>query len=531
VRARIHPFGLLTVLAIALAAGSGVPIVGASSDTRAGDRPALADLTRVNPDPGTGRVPAAELRAGPAARTDLPVRVLDRSGAELMTEQPVAEVVIEPGADPEAVAAALAPLRAAVPAATLQANLDAAQGKPVVAAVLRADDPDDIRAALAALPHVALVPRTRLLPVDRALTSPALSGLSDLWLRHADLLAGWATTPQPVADAPAVPPPAADAATESAPPVPPVPVSAPASTADITSTIDPDLQRLANEALQPVATPAAMVVLQPSTGDVLAVAQNALADVQGPIALTGLYPPGSTFKIVTVSAALQNGLAAPDTVVGCPAFHVMGERRIPNFENFDLGEVPLRTAFAKSCNTTMAGLAEHLPPDALTDTAAQLGLGLDYVVPGLTTVTGSVPRAEGTALRVEEGIGQGLVTASPFGMALVAAALARGGRIAPALIAGKPGVPDRDPADLPPAIADQLRAMMRETVLAGTGVRLRDVPDLLGKTGTAEYLDDRPAHGWFVGIDGDLALAVFVADAGTAAPALDVAGRFLRPLP
>src|SRR4029077_10122341 len=57
---------------------------------------------------------------------------------------------------------------------------------------------------------------------------------------------------------------------------------------------------------------------------------------------------------------------------------------------------------------------------------------------------------------------------------------------------------------------------------------LQDIPGLLGKTGTAEYIDNTHAHGWFVGIDGDLALAVFVSDAGSSGPAVDAAGRFLR---
>jgi len=51
---------------------------------------------------------------------------------------------------------------------------------------------------------------------------------------------------------------------------------------------------------------------------------------------------------------------------------------------------------------------------------------------------------------------------------------------------------------------------------------------LLGKTGTAEYIDDQHAHGWFVGIGDDVALAVFVSDAGSSVPAVDVAGSFLR---
>src|SRR5690606_17790974 len=129
---------------------------------------------------------------------------------------------------------------------------------------------------------------------------------------------------------------------------------------------------------------------------------------------------------VTVSAALQAGGVNVDTVLPCPGRASIEGRTIPNDNGFDLGAVPLHTAFARSCNTTMAELGVRLPADGLTAAAAQLGLGVDYVTPGLTTVTGKVPAAQNPAQRVEASIGQGAVTASPFGMALVAASLAHG---------------------------------------------------------------------------------------------------------
>ncbi len=128
---------------------------------------------------------------------------------------------------------------------------------------------------------------------------------------------------------------------------------------------------------------------------------------------------------------------------------------------------------------------------------------------------------------MEYGIGQGQVTASPFGMALVAAAMAHGSVPSPTIVAGQPGARSRS-APLPASVDDQLKSMMRETISTGTATQLQDIPDMLGKTGTAEYIDNTHAHGWFVGIDGDLALAVFVSDAGSSGPAVDAAGRFLR---
>ncbi|GAA3167608.1 hypothetical protein GCM10020255_054080 [Rhodococcus baikonurensis] len=230
---------------------------------------------------------------------------------------------------------------------------------------------------------------------------------------------------------------------------------------------------------------------------------------------------------MTTSAALQAGVATPDTVLPCPGTENIEGRQIPNDDEFDLGSVPLHTAFAKSCNTTMARMAVGLPADALHKAALQFGLGVDYVTPGLTTVTGNVPDANTPAERVESAIGQGTVTATPFGMALVAASIANGTTPAPMLVKGQPGVADQTVVPAPAEVTEQLRVMMRETVTGGTATSLQDIPGLLGKTGTAET-EGGPAHGWFVGIKGDLAFAVFIAGADSSSPAVQVAGTFLR---
>jgi hypothetical protein len=458
----------------------------------------------IAPGLATGPLSYSTLTPDPAAR------VLDRTGAELLTQQVATLVNVSPGADVNAVAALLNPIDAGITAESLQPQLNAANGQPVTAVTLRAEDLAPIEEQLSAMPNVTLAPQTRLLTTDKALTSPTLSGLSDLWQRATDDATGWAVSAK------------AANGSERVGGQDPKPV------ADIASTLDIGMSRAAEDALARISTPAAMVVIRPSTGDLLAVGQNPAADAEGPIAMTGLYPPGSTFKAVTVSAALQAGQVTPDSVVACPGSENIEGRQIPNDDNFDLGQVPLHTAFARSCNTTMGRLAVNLPPDGLTKAAAQLGLGIDYTAPGMTTVTGKVPVADTAALRVEEGIGQGTVTASPLGMALVAATLARGSVPAPTIVAGQPGKPDHAPDPLPAGVDDQVKSMMRETITNGTATALQDIPGLLGETGTAEYIDNTHAHGWFVGIDGDLALAVFVSDAGSSGPAVEAAGRFLR---
>ncbi|MEV6364521.1 penicillin-binding transpeptidase domain-containing protein [Nocardia asteroides] len=454
---------------------------------------------------------APGLELGPLSYSPVypkPARVLDSSGGDLMTQQVVTLVNLAPDADLAAVAGLLA--AHGLTEATLRADLAAAQGKPVTAVALREADIAPVQQALTGVRGVTLAPQTRLLTVDKALAGPTTAGLAELWQQQADKAAGWAVRAQTAEGTQRI------AGPDASP------------TTDIASTLDIDLQNAAEAALTPLTQPAAIVALRPSTGEVLAVAQNAPADAQGPIALTGLYPPGSTFKTVTVSAALQAGGVTVDTVLPCPGRATIEGRTIPNDDGFDLGQVPLHTAFARSCNTTMAELGVRLPADGLTAAAAQLGLGVDYVTPGLTTVTGKVPSAPNPAQRVESSIGQGTVTASPFGMALVAASLAHGSAPAPSIVRGQPGTADRAAAPVPATVTSQIETMMGETVTAGTATALRDIPGLLGKTGTAEYLDDEHAHGWFVGIDGDLAFAVFVADAGSSGPAVEAAGRMLR---
>ncbi|AYJ47928.1 penicillin-binding transpeptidase domain-containing protein [Rhodococcus sp. P1Y] len=439
-------------------------------------------------------------------------KVFDGTGVELMSQQVVTLVNVDATADPAAVASYLTPIVPGITADSIARDQAGAQGNTVTLVSLRQSDLDPIAAPLAAVPGVTLAPQTRLLTTDRALASPALTGVSELWQQQLDENKGWSIqavkgdgTVDQLAGIDASPAP------------------------DIATTLDSALQLKAENALASLPQQAAIVALQPSTGNVLAVAQNVAADSEGPIALTGLYPPGSTFKTVTTSAALEAGTATPDTILPCPGTENIEGRQIPNDDNFDLGDVPLHTAFAQSCNTTMGRLGVGLPADGLQQVAQQYGLGVDYVTPGLTTVTGSVPLADTPAARVESAIGQGQVTASPFGMALVASTIAGGSLKPPTLVSGQPGVADKTVQPVDAAVAEQVKTMMRETVTAGTATQLRDIPGLLGKTGTAEFgPNNEGAHGWFVGIQGDLAFAVFVAGGQSSAPALEAAGRFLR---
>ncbi|MCT2581910.1 penicillin-binding protein [Actinophytocola sp. S1-96] len=293
----------------------------------------------------------------------------------------------------------------------------------------------------------------------------------------------------------------------------------------LTATLSRRVQRAAQAAVDARSLPAMLVAIQPSTGDVLAVAQNGAAG-DAPVALNGLYPPGSTFKVATAAAILESGAAGPDTVLPCPGEVTVGQRTVHNAD-FALGDVPLRTAFAHSCNTTFAALAADLPPSSLAGAADRLGLGADFGIPGITTEAGSVRPAAGGAERVENSIGQGTVRVSCFGLAVLTATVASGQAVTPRLWRELDTSVNAGYQAPSPDVVAALRAMMREVVSAGTGSALAGYGEVAGKTGTAQVGDGSRAHGWFVGYRGDLAFATLVLDASTSAPALEVTGAFL----
>ncbi|MFI5612919.1 penicillin-binding transpeptidase domain-containing protein [Amycolatopsis sp. NPDC051903] len=294
------------------------------------------------------------------------------------------------------------------------------------------------------------------------------------------------------------------------------------------STLSTAVQTAAQSAVDSYKGKAVIVAIQPSTGGLLAVAQNAAAGT-GPSALNGLYAPGSTFKIATATAALEAGVVTKDSQVPCPLTARIGTRTISN-EGFDLGTTTVHKAFARSCNTTFGQLASQLPPDALEKAASQYGLNADFDIPGLTTEMGKVVAASGADEQVEDGIGQGTVQVSPLGEALMAATVAAGKAVTPKLWQGSGGTETtvNDGYHAPPAsVLASLRTMMREVVTGGTATGLARSGTVYGKTGTAQFGSGAEAHGWFVGYRGDLAFSVFLEGSNDSGPAVTLGAKFL----
>ena len=302
----------------------------------------------------------------------------------------------------------------------------------------------------------------------------------------------------------------------------------------IVLTLDSGIQQAAEAALLPVGQPAVLLAMQPSTGELLAVAQNAPANAQGTPALTGQYPPGSTFKVVTATAAIDRGLITPGRPTPCPGVFEIDGRAIRNSHDFALGDVDSTLAFAKSCNTTFASLATQMPPDALPVAASDYGIGLDFVMDGLTTLTGKVPDATSSVQKAENGFGQGQVLITPFAAVLMAATAQHGTMPMPVLIRGTTTTVDKPAPVRSPQVQQGIQTFMKAVVDEGTGQGLEAFGDVYAKTGTAEFTAEdgtNHAHAWTVGYRGDLAFAALIVGGEDSVFTNQVISRFLGALP
>ena len=370
--------------------------------------------------------------------------------------------------------------------------------QPLSLITLRQTDHDRVAGAVGTLPGVVITPQAELLPTDDSFAPGIVGEVKKAVVDELDGQAGWRVV--------SVNQNGVDVDVLNEVPGEPAP--------SVTISLDRAVQNAAqNAVINATGKKAMIVVIKPSTGEILAVAQNAAADTEGLIATTGLYPPGSTFKIVTAGAAIERDMATPNTLLGCPGVMDIGHRTVPNYGGFDLGTVPMSRAFASSCNTTFAELASRMPPRGLTQAAAQYGIGPDYQIEGITTVSGSVPPTVNLAERTEDGFGQGKVVVSPFGMAMAAATVAAGKTPVPQLIEGRQTIVTGDQTPITPKMLDGLRPMMRLVVTNGTADDLQSAGDVSGKTGEAEFSGG--SHSWFAGYRGDMAFAALIVGGGS----------------
>jgi len=324
-------------------------------------------------------------------------------------------------------------------------------------------------------------------------------------------------------------------------------------THDITLTIDAPLQARVARILEKYAERsatghAAAVVLDPDTGDILATASYPAPDASNTGAASkrqvaaideeetdalfdrarfGLYPPGSTFKVVTAAAALREDAALGRTTFMCALqpdgragakVSGWGVIRDDELDRDAHGTIDMHDGIVHSCNAYFAQLAVRVGAQPMLDTAHLLGISIAR--------DDSLARVRATLAHA--GYGQGDVVATPLRMARVAASIASSGVLRDARIE-KSSTPAAAHLLLKPDAASLLGRDLRDAVVSGTGKSLSGHPwRIAGKTGTAE-VSGAPSHAWFIGYapfdraEKRVAFAVIIENAGyggrAAAPA------------
>jgi len=244
--------------------------------------------------------------------------------------------------------------------------------------------------------------------------------------------------------------------------------------APLRTSISPSIQRAAVAALG--GQLGGIVAMQPSTGQILAVAG---------LGLDALQPPGSTFKMITVTGVLTAKIATPHTVFPYATYATLDGVRLNNANGEECGGT-LELAFAVSCNSVFTPLGVRLGASRLVATAEGFGFNHPSGVPG--AVESTLPAAGEIQGELDVGstaIGQGQVLASPLEMATVAATVADdGARPQPTFLPEKAAPGARA---MSPSVARTVRRLMIGVVREGTGTSAA-IPGVTvaGKTGTAE---------------------------------------------
>lgn len=331
--------------------------------------------------------------------------------------------------------------------------------------------------------------------------------------------------------------------------------------ASVHLTLDPAAQQAALDGLRQAGDAGAVVALEPSTGQVLAAASlptydaNTLSDLDGDVsgeyyatlesdeanqpllfrAFNERYPPGSTFKVVTAAAALEEGFSPGDTM-DAPAElpRPEGGNPLPNAFGGpcnDGAPDTLANSLEISCNTSFANWAMELGPDAMSEQAEAFGFNQEGFETPLPVTESLYPYPEGQNQLFDSGIGQGLIETTPLQMAMVAAGVANGGEVMRPYLVDSVRGPDLseivsgDPSSMGRAVssgtASQLTDMMVQ-VTEGDNATGRNaaIPgtQVAGKTGTAESGEGRRTHNWFVSFapadDPEVAVAVVIEEGG-----------------
>jgi hypothetical protein len=292
------------------------------------------------------------------------------------------------------------------------------------------------------------------------------------------------------------------------------------------TTLGASAQAAAEKAVKRYAQ-SSVVAVKPSTGEVLAVANNRTDGWNA--AFLGEVAPGSTMKIVSAATLIDLGLTTASGPATCPPEATWQSQTFHNLKGLAPNEnATLSESFARSCNTAFVKFADDVEVDSLTKEAQdRFGLGRDNWKVGIPSFDGSVPASGGpdTAANL---IGQGQVQMSPLDMASVTATAITGRFRQPVIV--PLSLDDREPATaqgLSANTVSQLRAMMNRTATSGTaaGVMAQLSGSIGAKTGSAEVDGKAVANSWFTGYRDDIAAAAMTEGGGHGS---DAAGPVVR---
>jgi cell division protein FtsI/penicillin-binding protein 2 len=258
-----------------------------------------------------------------------------------------------------------------------------------------------------------------------------------------------------------------------------------------------------------------MVVIQPSTGRILAVANNAGSN---DFALTAQVAPGSTMKVITSAALFNSGVLTPSTPVECPATVTITGITYHNDKNETLpAGTPFVNDFAQSCNNAFTQQYPHLTGANSLAATAKTYFGLNTKwnigIPGVSASYFDAPSSATGSELAQEAFGEGRLTASPIAMASVAATVAAGSFHQPILLEHAKQV---TATPLPANTVTSLKQVMRAVVTGGTATGLGFGPNVYAKTGTASIKNQEQPNSWLIAFDSakDVAVACLVTNAG-----------------
>ena len=324
----------------------------------------------------------------------------------------------------------------------------------------------------------------------------------------------------------------------------------------VVTTLDVDLQQIASDALGD--RKGAVVAMEPDTGKVLAMVskpgfnpntldadwENLISDDNTSAQLLnratqGLYPPGSTFKLVTALEYMREHPGDYNSYeFECDGYYEKDDYTIQCYHQTAHGHEDLRLAFANSCNGAFANLGLGLNLSNMSTLADQLLFNKSLPVPlAYSKSSYSMKSSADTWEILQTSIGQGATLMSPMHNALLTAAVANGGTLMKPYfidhvenVGGetiKKFMPESYGNLMTAEDSSRLTDLMTSVVTEGTGSALRtDAYTVAGKTGSAEFETGRETHAWFIGFapaeDPQLVISVIVEEGGsggkTAAP-------------